>query len=128
MQKVVLLSIRPEFVDKIFSGIKRYEFRRVLFKVEAVGKIIIYASSPIQKVVGEFEVAEILSLDTEHLWEKTQNFSGIEKEYFDEYFVGRSVGHAIKIKKAKRYRQPLDLEETYNIKRPPQSFAYVSEK
>jgi predicted transcriptional regulator len=126
MQKVVLLSIRPEFVDKIFSGIKRYEFRRVLFKANPVRKIVIYASSPIQKVVGEFEVGGILSMDTEHLWEKTHEFSGIDKDHFDEYFVGKSVGHAIKIKKVKRYRQPRDLKEMCNVERPPQSFAYVN--
>lgn len=30
----VLLAIKPEFVEKIFSGEKKYEFRKVVFKKE----------------------------------------------------------------------------------------------
>jgi predicted transcriptional regulator len=69
-------------------------------------------SSPIQKVIGEFEVAEIISLSPHHLWESTKKYSGISKKFFEGYFRGKQVGHAIKIKKAKRYRRPLDLNET----------------
>ena len=28
----ILLSIKPEFAEKIFSGSKKYEFRRRIFK------------------------------------------------------------------------------------------------
>jgi hypothetical protein len=52
----VLLSIKPEFVEKIFSGLKKYEFRRVIFKSKSVSRVVIYASSPVQRVVGEFAV------------------------------------------------------------------------
>lgn len=45
----VLLSINPEYVEKIFSGIKKYEYRRSIFKNEAVDTIVIYSTSPIKK-------------------------------------------------------------------------------
>ena len=122
----VLLSIKPEFVEKIFDGTKCYEFRKVMFKESQVSKIVIYASQPVQKVVGEFEIDEVLSLHPENLWEHTKDSSGIEREYFDEYFEDKSVGHAIKIKAAKKYDQPLDLFESFNVSRPPQSFQYVA--
>lgn len=41
----VLLSIKPEFVKKIISGEKKYEFRRKIFKRD-VKIVIIYASYP----------------------------------------------------------------------------------
>lgn len=28
----VLLSIKPEFAERIFNGSKKYEFRKVIFK------------------------------------------------------------------------------------------------
>jgi predicted transcriptional regulator len=52
METSVLLSIKPEFADKIFCGLKRYEFRKVLFKNRNVKKIVVYASAPIRKVIG----------------------------------------------------------------------------
>ena len=55
----VLLSIKPEFVEKIFAGTKKYEFRKSLFKKSGVKYVVIYASAPIKRVVGEFEIDDI---------------------------------------------------------------------
>ena len=56
----VLLSINPPYVDKIFNGEKKFEYRRAIFKDNSVDTIVIYSTSPIKKVVGEFKVkAEI---------------------------------------------------------------------
>ena len=55
----VILSIKPEFVEKIFSGEKQYEYRKILFKQKA-DTVYIYASRPISKIIGEFKIDEIL--------------------------------------------------------------------
>ena len=57
----VLLSIKPEFVEKIFDGSKKYEYRKVLPKRTDISVIVIYASAPVQRVVGEFRINEIFS-------------------------------------------------------------------
>jgi predicted transcriptional regulator len=55
----VLLSVKPEFANKIFSGVKKYEYRRAIFK-NNVNRVIVYASSPVQKLIGEFEIESII--------------------------------------------------------------------
>jgi len=120
----VLLSIKPEYAEKILLGHKKYEFRRSIFKSSNVKKVVIYASSPIKKVIGEFEIEFILSLKLSELWNKTMNFSGIDKEFYDNYFIGKEIGHAIKVKNAKRYSEYLDLNY-FDISQPPQSFLYL---
>lgn len=125
MQTSVLLSIKPEFVEKIFSGLKRYEFRRVIFKSKNVSKVVVYASHPVQRVVGEFEVGGILALSRHQLWQQTRQFSGIAKAYFDEYFADKETAYAIKINRAKRYSRPMTLENLCPSARPPQSFMYL---
>jgi predicted transcriptional regulator len=126
MQTTVLLSIKPKFVEKIFAGLKRYEFRRVIFKSKCVSKVVVYASHPVMKVVGEFEVDYILAQGPEELWRKTRKFSGIAKEYFDAYFKNKQLAYAIGIKRATRYAEPIALR-TFSPKtrRPPQSFMYL---
>src|SRR5689334_2187195 len=91
MQTKVLLSIRPRFAEQIFAGLKRYEFRRVVFRSTCVSKILVYASHPVRRVIGEFEVAGILALEARELWKKTGRHSGIQKQYFEDYFKGRSI-------------------------------------
>jgi predicted transcriptional regulator len=120
----VILSIKPEYANKIFSGNKRFEFRRSIFKNKDVKKIIVYASSPISKIIGEFEIEKIHFSDVDTLWQETQEFSGITKEYFDKYFIGKKSGFALEIKKTKKYSASLSIKESFGIS-APQSFAYV---
>ncbi len=120
----VVLSIKPEFAYKIFEGSKKFEFRKTIFKNNDVKSIIVYASSPVQKVIGEFEIGEILKDNLETLWEQTKEYSGITKEYFYEYFSEREHGFAIQIKNKKKYKHPKCLRTDFNL-HPPQSFAYV---
>lgn len=121
----VVLSIKPEFASKIFEGTKRYEFRRAIFKNPDVKKIVVYASSPIQKVIGEFEIDQIISHDIETLWSKTKRYSGITEDFFFQYFSDREYGYAIKIKNTKLYRIPKCIREDFNLY-PPQSFLYLA--
>ena len=120
----ILLSIKPEFAEKIFNGTKKYEFRRSLFKKSEVKTVVVYASSPVQKVVGEFEIETIINDELVRLWDRTKDFSGITAEYFFEYFRNKDKGYAIKIKKAKIYDKPLSIKDDYNVA-PPQSFIYL---
>lgn len=121
----VLLSIKPEFADLIFLGIKKFEFRKAIFKNKSIKTIVVYASSPTQKVIGEFEIETILNDDLDNLWRKTKKHAGIDEEYFYEYFAKRDSGFAIKIKKTRKYKKPLCLRSDYNLT-PPQSFLYLA--
>lgn len=120
----VLISIKPEFASKIFDGTKKYEFRRSIFKNADIKSVVVYASSPTQKVIGEFEIERIINTDVEALWKETKEHSGITEEYFMKYFVGKEEGFAIKIKEVKRYIEPLCIKADFQTT-PPQSFIYI---
>lgn len=120
----VLLSIRPEFALKIFNGSKRFEFRRVIFKRADIKKVVVYASSPVKKIIGEFEIDKIISGDPFNLWRETQIHAGINKKRFFEYFSNTSMGYAIKVKNYMPYETPLPIEESLGVS-PPQSFMYL---
>ena len=121
----VLLSIKPEYANAIFAGTKKYEFRRSIFKKPNIKTIVVYSSSPVQKVIGEFEIETILRKDIDQLWSLTEQESGINKDFFFEYYKGKEIGFAIKIKKTKKYDKPLDIKSDFN-KTPPQSFVYIT--
>ncbi len=120
----IILSIKPEFAAKIFEGTKKYEFRRAIFKNKNVKKVVVYASSPVQKIIGEFEIEDIIKNDLESLWNETKKHSGISKDYFLAYFRDKEQGFAIKIKSYEKYPVPQCIREDYNLL-PPQSFLYL---
>jgi predicted transcriptional regulator len=123
----VLLSIKPEYAEKILNKEKRFEFRKSIFKNKTVKTVIIYATKPVGKVIGEFEVAEIISACPADLWQQTVNYSGITEDFFMEYFNGRDIAHAIKVKKVKRYKQPQDITCFLPHGNAPQFFYYLNE-
>lgn len=122
----VLLSIKPKYAYKIFDGTKKYEFRRTIFKNKKVTKIIVYASAPVSKVIGEFDIETVLQEKIGKLWQETKKYSGITEDFYYSYFKGKDMGFAIKIKQAKRYKKDYCIQEKFGVK-PPQSFRYINE-
>lgn len=121
----VLLSIKPEYVEKIFDGTKRFEFRKNLFKRDGIKSVVIYSTMPVGQVVGEFDVSELIADLPEIVWEKTQSYAGIDKKFFDCYYDNRQRAVAIGIGNVRRYEQPMPLIDLGIGSTPPQSYRYL---
>jgi predicted transcriptional regulator len=120
----ILLSIKPEYAQKIFNGEKRYEFRRTIYKRKGIQTVVVYVSHPIKKIVGEFYVEEVISDTLNKLWDGTKEHAGISEEVYLQYFAGRNIGFALKIRKAIKYKKAFCIKEHWGIM-PPQSFIYL---
>lgn len=114
-----ILSIKPQFVEEIKAGKKRYEYRKSVFK-QSVEKVYIYASAPVSKIVGEFQPVDIMQGPPAEVWAKTRKLSGITERFYKEYFSGRTVAYAIVIQNLKIYDTYKDLPF-----HAPQSFRYI---
>lgn len=123
---IALFSIKPEYVDKIFSGEKGYEYRKAIFKND-VKKIVVYCTKPVGMIVGEFDVSEILEDCPTKIWDKTKNNSGVCRMFYDDYFSGRKKGYAIFIGQKVRYDNEINPYELFESFTPPQSFRYLTE-
>lgn len=120
----VLMSIKPEYVDEILAGRKKYEYRKIKAKRSNVDKIIVYCTSPVMKVVAEIEVLDIMENKPEIIWKKTKNYAGISKKKYDKYFENKDIAFAYKLGNVIKYNEAKKLEEL-GISYVPQSFAYV---
>jgi len=122
----VLLSIKPNFVEKIINGEKKYEYRKVIFQ-NKIESILVYSTKPIGKIVGEIFVEKILVDKPEILWKNTSAYSGVSYNFFEEYFKGRDLGYAIKIKEFVLFKEAIDPFELNKNFKAPQSFYYIKE-
>lgn len=123
MKNKILISINPEHVANIINGTKKYEYRKIAAKQD-ISSIIIYETTPIKRIVAEAEIAEVLMLPPEELWEATKDASGISKKFFDAYFKDRQIAYAYKLGEIKVFETPKTLLD-YGIKAAPQSFVYI---
>lgn len=119
----ILLSINPEYVEKIFSGEKEYEFRKIKAKYNP-DKIIIYCTAPISAVVGEADVVDIIHERPDKLWEKTKIKAGVDEKFFFEYYKNKEKAIAYKLKNIVKYTKERELND-YGVKMAPQSFIYL---
>ncbi|MCD8204613.1 MAG: hypothetical protein LUC16_02155 [Coprobacillus sp.] len=132
----LLMSIKPKYWAKIVSGEKLIEFRRMVpkdlrpdvFYPVHQGKrtVVVYASAPTKKVVGELEINGVISQGMWN-WHNICDRAGISFEEFIAYCGGDDKNvWGLSIGKVTVYDEPKTLQEAYPyIERPPQNFCYI---
>lgn len=123
----VLLSIKPEFAARIFDGTKRYEFRKAMYTNQAVRTVVVYATRPVGRIMGEFDVDGVVEATPACLWKETYEHAGISRELFDAYFDGYNRAFAIRVGEVRRYDTPLVPDDVIENFTAPQSYMYVDD-
>lgn len=126
--KVALISIRPCFVEKILCGEKKLEFRRS-WATEPVDVLVIYSSSPVQRIVATAKVVGVTEGSPTALWNLSQEKGGgVPRQLFRDYFTGKKTGFAIEISDVAEFEPAIDPKELFKNFRAPQSFRYLDVK
>jgi predicted transcriptional regulator len=127
-KRQVLVSIRPNYAQKILEGHKTVELRRRFPEVSTIGATaLIYSSSPVQAIVGHAVIADVHRLPVKKIWRDFGGAACISKADFEDYFVGLEYGFAILLKNVKsldRQLKAADLRNAYGFI-APQSFRYL---
>ena len=121
---VALLPIKPRFAEAILAGTKRVEFRRQGFG-RRVSHVLIYASSPVQRVVGFFRIGGIIRDEPERIWAKYHRVAGISESEFLTYYAGSRDAFAIEVDELVVLSRPRTLRAIKRSLRAPQNFLYL---
>ncbi|MES2676904.1 MAG: ASCH domain-containing protein [Pseudomonadota bacterium] len=127
----LIISIKPEYAFKAVDGIKTIELRKK-FPIDGIKNnlVIIYASSPVQQIIGYATIREVYKLPISSIWRKFNKQSCVTKEFFNSYFKGLDEGFAISLTDPVKLCKPIDiriLEKKCDFF-PPQSYLYASKK
>ena len=129
MNKILLLSIRPQFSEKIFSGEKSTELRRLRPAVGAGDLVLVYTSAPSCEMTGAFLVRTVDCGTPETLWNTVRGTCGLTRREYDDYYRGSNRAYAIGIERAWRLDSPLKLARIRHRSvrfHPPQSYRYLA--
>jgi predicted transcriptional regulator len=120
-----MLSIHPKHAQNILDGKKTFEFRRKIPR-EVISRIYIYATAPVQEVVGYANIAAVLSGKPADMWCLVFKTACITYTEFMRYFENCDRANAFYMHSVHIYqrndRPPLSA---FGLQKPPQSFAYV---
>lgn len=116
----LIISIKPQFVEKILSGEKKYEFRRRIYTKE-VEKIYIYQTLPDAGIVAFFKPGEIIKDTPKNLWDSLKEVSGTTEESLMTYLHDKDEAYAIEIVDLKIFDEPF-IPEGIPV---PESYTYI---
>ena len=109
MSKPLLLSLRPQYADLVFDGLKSAELRRRFARTAEDREVFVYVTSPIKVLRGGFRVERVWMGKPEDIWTEVSELAGLNKEDFDAYYKGRKIAYALKIADVWEYETPMDL-------------------
>ena len=138
MSKAVLISIRPEWCEKIINGQKTIEVRKTRPKMDTPFKCYIYKCGN-GKVIGEFLCDEIIE---DRTYGHNEEFyrAACMSAYDAAAYAMQSPMYGWHISDLRVYDHPRDLWEFTGLRetkfglepvpitRPPQSWRYVEEE
>lgn len=120
----VLMSIKPQYAEAIAKGEKKIEFRKKPI-MKSVKWVYVYATAPIKRIIGYFDVENVVCDTPSSLWNRFSKYGCIPKNKYDEYYHSRDCAYGILIKQFHAFdehKNPTILCDTF---RAPQSFRYI---
>lgn len=109
MSQPLLFSLKPNYAELIFEGLKKVELRRRIASNMENRYVFVYVSSPVKQLRGGFRVGQVWSGDPEKIWNRVSELSQVTKQYFDIYYAGRNVAYALEITDVWEYENPTAL-------------------
>lgn len=106
------------------TGVKTVEFRKRPFGRD-VTHVVVYASSPVQMVLGFFEVDSVDEASPDALWRRYSAVGAIQRRDYDTYFGAAKSGVAIRVRRVHALKNPVELATVLASGRAPQSYAYL---
>lgn len=128
-RRLALLSVHPEFADKILTGEKTVELRRRRLRLALGDALLLYSTLPCGNLVGLAWVDSVVALPTATLWHRVANCARVDRARFNAYFSGRSEGVGIFLVNPIRFRQPIPLWRMRKIWpgfHPPQTIRFFN--
>jgi len=126
--KHLLFSLKPQYADLVFDGLKHAELRRRITPDMKDRDVFIYVSSPIRQLRGGFRVGHVWQGSPKDVWKEVSELAGVKKRDFDNYYAGRTIAYALKITGVWECVYPASLD-TLRSRFPrfvvPQSWRYV---
>lgn len=129
MNKIIVISIKPEFVDLIFEGSKKIELRKSSPNAQSGDLMIIYSTSPEMAVVGICMIKEVIKSTPSDIWINHSDILGIDEKRFNEYYskTDKAIGIVLSSVRRFKYKMPLKkVKEIFPAFTPPQTFKYFN--
>ena len=124
-ERVALMPIHPRYANAILDGSKGAEFRKRRLAPD-IRRIVIYATAPISRIIGEFAIGETAVGSPQEIWRAHGATGEISEPAFHNYFAGKDTAVAFVVIQTRRYAESLALADLNPRPAVPQSTIYLA--
>jgi predicted transcriptional regulator len=127
----LVISIKPEYADKIKSKRKKVEVRRKFNKKWEGAYAMLYASKPAQELFGEARISQVIENSPKEIWKLFNSDLGVDENSFFQYCYGVDRVSALVLSDIEIFRTGIlksQVEYLINEEiKVPQSYSGVKE-
>ena len=128
--ELLLISVKPQYARKIFSGEKTVELRKSApRKANKDSLLLIYVTSPVKELWGVCKIDEIISNNPTDLWDEIGDKTGISEKEYRAYYKESNNAYGIKLKDIIDFLEsPIKLDLLKDLIpgfAPPQTYRYI---
>lgn len=125
----IMISIHPEYIQKILTGEKTIELRTRLIRVAPQTKIWIYSTLPQGAIVATAAFDAIYAMTPSDAWINYSHDLCLTPENYRKYTQTRDMVYLFKLVNIKQLCNSVSLNElrsVYSAFQPPQFFMYIT--
>ena len=124
-ERVALMAIDPRSANAILNGTKGAEFRKHRLAPD-IQRVVIYATAPIRRIVGEFSIGATVVGSPDEIWRDVGHLGEIAEPAFHSYFHGKERAVAFLVSRTRRYTRSLALGDLSPMPAVPHSTIYLA--
>ncbi len=126
-----LFSIRPQYAQAIFAGVKKFELRRGVGKeIDTGDTVVVYVSGHVKRIYGVFTVGRIIRGTPQQVWRAvTIGPTGIGRDAW-QYIQGSPRAMALEVLNPRVFPRQPTLNEVRRVLpnwNPPLSYLRLDE-
>jgi len=124
----IIMSIKPQYVDKILSGEKTVELRSRRLRIQDGSRLWIYSTLPKGCIEVTATIKSVVYADPDTIWVMYAKQLAITEHEFKVYVNGNKIVSALILENIMKVDSPVTLDlirSSICDFHPPQFFSYV---
>lgn len=116
---LAMISLHPQYWEMCRAGSKIWVLREDTISPRWVDGLVIYATAPVSRIVGEVDLVGTHVGYVDDVWEIVQTGCGITRDQYDLYYRDQEIAIAYRIGDVYEYTPSL------GVLFPPQGYRYL---
>jgi predicted transcriptional regulator len=92
-----MIALRPQYWEMYKDGSKIWELRKITHSPKCVDGLVVYATAPVSRIVGEVDLVSCYSAYVNDLWDTVKDGCGITRKQYDRYYQGHDIARAYRL-------------------------------